>query len=106
MAPGFAIVLLVVALAALAPFIALTFTGLWLVVSWRPFAIRGMRLGLVGGSLVAATFVLLGWVLRPQVAAQAEICVVLFGAGFSTGSLCASGLATFRSWRSRSVGHA
>lgn len=84
MAPGFALVLLSVALAAMAPFIFLVSVALCFSANRRPQALRWLLSGLIGGVVAVATFSLLATLLVPnQPQAQPEASFVLFGAGFS-----------------------
>lgn len=84
MAPGFALVLLSVALAALAPLILFVLVALCFSVSRRPQALRRLLSGFIGGVVAVAAFSLLAALFVPsQPQAQPEASLVLFGAGFS-----------------------
>ena len=84
MAPGFALVLLSVALAALAPVILLISVAFCFSASRRPQALRSLLSGVIGGVSVVAGFSLLAVFFAPsKPQALPEVSLVLFGAGFS-----------------------
>lgn len=84
MAPGFALVLLAVALAAVAPVILLVSVAFCFSARHRPQALRWLLSGFFGGVVAVAAFSLLTALVSPsQPQAQPEASFLLFGAGFS-----------------------
>ena len=84
MAPGFALVLIVVALAAVAPIIALALVASCYSPARRSWALRQLALGAVGGVLAVASFALLVLLLAPSKQhAQPKALFILLGAGFT-----------------------
>lgn len=106
MAPGFALLLLVVALAVLAPVILLAIVVCSFRVALRQFALRALIAALVAGVVAVSGFAGLGAIAGKLQAESSEVFLVLFGAGFTVGALAVGGVATWRRFRERSPSHA
>ena len=106
MAPGFALVLLAVALAALAPIVLLVALACCFSVALRPLAVRCLVSGATGGLVAVASFALLAALFAPsQPQAQPEVSLVLFGAGFSGFALSLAAFPLLRRFFKKSVSH-
>jgi uncharacterized membrane protein HdeD (DUF308 family) len=107
MAPGFALVLLSVALAAIAPLILLVSVAFCFSRARRPQALRWLLSGFIGGVVAVAAFSFLAALVAPsQPQAQPEASFVLFGAGFSAFTILRGALPFFIGRWQRKVTHA
>lgn len=105
MAPGFVLLLLVVALAALAPIILLAIVTCSFRVALRQLALRALIAGLVTGVVAVLGFSGLDAIAGKLQAEAQETFLALFGAGFTAGALATGAVATWSRFRVRSPSH-
>jgi hypothetical protein len=87
-APGFGLMLVVVALAALAPLLALGLLAGAFTSRWRSLAAKSAAVGLGVGSVTAIGVGVVGHLIRPGSPAQLEVSLTVFAGVFSASVLC------------------
>ena len=108
MAPGFALILLAVGLAALAPIVLVAALVAVFVDRLRPLALRAIVVGVFGGCLAMSVYALLIVLVARTgtVAPQLEVWLAIFAAGFTCASVTFAAYVTLRTRRARRLSNA